>query len=337
MEPDLQGMRAFVAAAEELHFGQAAERLSLTQQALSKRIRRLENALVTPLFTRTTRRVELTAAGRRFLPLARDAVAAYDLAVTAMRENPAEPLRVDVFAERFTPLRILRETAERVPGLNVEPSMRQGLANALPAVWNGELDAAFGRVHPSALGPLRDERRRSSPDGWPDELAYRPVHLVPLDAFAFTGHALADRKTLPIAEIRRWGIAMPHPGGAREWHDYLVRLSEELRVPVRYGEVAIGVRDSAAQLRRETHAVALGERGMDLPRDPGLRQIPLIDPVPLHLWSVVWRRGNRDPRLVRLLQALPRPEAGPGVGTWLPASDRAVLDAWLRARDAPPG
>jgi hypothetical protein len=206
--------------------------------------------------------------------------------------------------------------------------MRQGLANALPALWNGELDAAFGRVHSTALGPLRVEGPQGV-DGWPAELAYRPFHLVPLDAFAFTGHALADRKVLRIADLHEWGIAMPDPGGAHEWRDYLDRMSEDLDVPLRFGEVAVGVRDSAAQLGRETHAVALGERGIDLPPDPRLRQIPLIDPAPLHLWSIVWRRDNRDPRLARLLRALPRPEAGPGVGTWLPAPDRAVLDAWL--------
>lgn len=308
-------MRAFVTAAEELHFGRAAERLFLTQQALSKRIRRLENALATPLFSRTTRRVELTQAGHRFLPLARDALAAYDTAVAAMRESATGPLRVDVFAERFTPLRLLREVAERVPGLKVEPSMRQGLTNALPALRNGELDAAFGRVR----------RTRH----WPEELDHRPVHLVPLDAFAFKGHTLADRPVLRIDELQQSGIAMPDPGGADEWRDYLALMSDELHIPLRFGEVPVGVRDFVAQLRRETHAVALGERGIDLPRDPQLRQIPLIDPTPLHLWSIVWHRGNRDPRLARLLQALPRPDAGPGVGTWLPAPDREILDAWL--------
>ncbi|MBG6090777.1 LysR family transcriptional regulator [Actinomadura viridis] len=315
MEPDLQWMRAFVAAAQELHFGRAAARLFLTQQALSKRIRRLETALATPLFARSTRRVELTAAGRRFLPLAREALAAYDAAVATMRAT-AEPLRVDVYAERFTPLQLLREIVERVPGLRVEPSMRQGLAGALPSVQSRELDAAFGRVHD--LGR-----------GWPAELRHRPVHLVPMDAFVFDTHPLAGRRVLSIADLREAGVAMPDPTGSPEWRGYLTRLSDELGVPVRFNEPAVGVRHITEQIRREDRAVALGERGTDLPSEPRMRQIPLADPTPMHLWSIAWHREDRNPALARLLQELPGPPrpADLGPGTWLPEIDRTALEA----------
>jgi DNA-binding transcriptional LysR family regulator len=313
VEPDLQGMRAFVVVAEELHFGRAAARLFLTQQALSKRIRRLENALAVSLFERTTRRVALTPAGRRFLPLARDAVAAYDTAVAAVRETAA-PLRVEVFAERFTPLRILREAAGRTPGLLVEPTMRQGLATALPAVLSGELDAAFGRVHD--LGRP-----------WPAELDHRPVHIEPLHAFVDQDHPLAGRPVLRPADLREAGIAMPDPGGAEEWRGYLLRLRDELGVPVRFTELAIGVRDYEAQLRRERRAVMLSEARTDLPVDPRRRRIPLIEPTPMHVWSIIWLRGSRDPRLSRLLAALPVPSVpDPGDDrVWIPEVDRAAL------------
>ncbi|MCO6006111.1 LysR family transcriptional regulator [Actinoallomurus purpureus] len=313
MDPDLQGMRAFVVVAEELHFGRAADRLFLTQQGLSKRIRRLENALAVPLFERTTRRVGLTAAGRRFLPLAREAVAAYDTAVAAVRETDAL-LRVEVFAERFTPLRILREAVGRTPGLRVEPTMRQGLPAALPAVLSGELDAAFGRVHD--LGRP-----------WPAELDHRPMHIEPLHAFVDEAHPLAGRSVLRLPDLREAGIAMPDPGGAEEWRGYLLRLRDELGVPVRFTELAIGVRDYGEQMRRETRAVMLSEAGTDLPDDPRMRRIPLIEPVPLHVWSVTWHRRNRDPRLRRLLEALPVPsvpDADDG-RFWLPEFDRSAL------------
>ncbi|WP_460338135.1 LysR family transcriptional regulator [Actinoallomurus acanthiterrae] len=311
MEPDLQGMRAFVVTAEELHFGRAAARLFLTQQALSKRIRRLENALAVPLFERTTRRVALTPAWR-FLPLARDAVAAYDTAVAAVRDTSA-PLRVEVFAERFTPLRILREAVERTPGLRVEPTMRQGLATALPALLGGELDAAFGRVHD--LGRP-----------WPAELDHRPVHIEPLHAFVDEAHPLAGRSVLRLTDLREAGIAMPDPGGSEESRGYLLRLRDELGVPVRFTELAIGVRDYGEQMRRERRAVVLGEAGMDL-HDPRMRQIPIAGPVPMHVWSITWQRRNRDPRLARLLAALPVPSVpDPGDDRlWIPDVDRAAL------------
>ncbi|MDP3275089.1 MAG: LysR family transcriptional regulator [Deltaproteobacteria bacterium] len=69
--PDIESLRCFVAAAQTLNFRAASRAVHLTPAALGQRIKQLEDQLDTPLFTRTTRSVALTAAGLALLPVAK--------------------------------------------------------------------------------------------------------------------------------------------------------------------------------------------------------------------------------------------------------------------------
>ncbi|WP_423464945.1 LysR family transcriptional regulator [Promicromonospora sp. MS192] len=92
---EVRELRYFVAVAEELHFGRAAERLRIAQPALSKAVRRVEERLGVQLFARTSRSVALTAAGEALLDHGRPALNAVAAAARAARQaEESSPLRL---------------------------------------------------------------------------------------------------------------------------------------------------------------------------------------------------------------------------------------------------
>ena len=86
MNIDVDGLQAFLLIAEFGTFHQAADKLSLTQPALSRRLQKLEENLGLRLFDRTTRRVSLTAIGKNFLPQARRLVRELELTLGGLKE-----------------------------------------------------------------------------------------------------------------------------------------------------------------------------------------------------------------------------------------------------------
>jgi DNA-binding transcriptional LysR family regulator len=102
-------VRAFVYLAEDLHFGQAARRLYVSQSALSQQIQRLERELCTQLFHRAHRKVWLTAAGREFL---RSAQVALELAERAATRARAVGGRAGDLAVSYVPGFGLSDAAE---------------------------------------------------------------------------------------------------------------------------------------------------------------------------------------------------------------------------------
>ncbi|MFD8493255.1 LysR family transcriptional regulator [Amycolatopsis sp. NPDC059657] len=312
MDLDLAQVRAFLVTADQRHFSRAAEALFLTQQALSKRIRKLEDALGVPLFLRTNRTVELTEDGERFLPHARELIRVADAAVAAMGSEE-QPVRLDIIDNRLSPMFMLRRFAEQEPGLRVERSTRQGLANSLDPLIRGEIDLAFGRVHD--LGrPL------------PDELEHRLVRLEPLVALLAPEHPLAGNDVLKLTDLREDGIWLPGLAGPVEWLSYLRHLCDAFGVPIDDSGVSFDLRHTLEQTRYGKQRVTLAGADMELAPDLNLRVLP-FEPSPLFPWSLVWRKEKPHPALRRLLAIAGRTSRAEGwcdhdpARSWLPTGD----------------
>ena len=237
---ELRQLEAFVAVATELHFGRAAERLSIGQPTLSDMVQRLEREFGTALLTRTTRRVALTPAGEELLARAKvllDEAAATKAAVRRIAAGESGAVRVAItppVAATLAPH--LRAAARSVLPDVVVTVQRMWLPDLTRSLADGSIDVALtcGRM-PEATGVvnavfcsesllvgLRPDHPLAGSDGVAlSDLGEHPLGLP--GQSLFPNWALAQRQALDEAGLVASG------GGARRDRPVVVGLDQSAR------------------------------------------------------------------------------------------------------------
>jgi DNA-binding transcriptional LysR family regulator len=275
----LRDLRYFVAVAEELSFTRAAERLHLSQPALSKQIRGLETTLRAQLFARDRRQVSLTAAGRALLDVARPLLERWDEGTAAVAEAAA------------TETRVLRVGTLTSIGRDLYPSVVDHFAKREPG-WRLEL-RSFSWADPTAglRGHVTDAAFVWLPVGG-DDIAVRVLTAEPRYAALSARHPLAGRQEIKFADIAGEPfVALPRSAGPlREF--WLAADQRAGRPAVVAAEVTSA--DEKFEIVSTGAAVALISEGNAVVYDrPGIVCVPVSDLGPAQL-AVGWRRN--DPR-----------------------------------------
>lgn len=154
---ELRRLRYFVAVAEEMQFGRAADRLGMAQQPLSVQIKLLEKELGCKLFEREANRIRLTAAGEVLLREARALVAQTATAVELTQRAARGEVGILRLSHCSAALRhvvpvAIRSLKDSYPDIGVA-LQEMGWAAQIAALQNGEIDVGF------MYRPLVDERR----------------------------------------------------------------------------------------------------------------------------------------------------------------------------------
>jgi DNA-binding transcriptional LysR family regulator len=281
---DLHQLRCFVAAAEELHFGRAAQRLGMLPSALGRHIRLLEEDLGTRLMARTTRNVALTREGAILLDEARALLAQADDLATRFRaqgRSQAATLRVgavDSAAAGLVPL-LLHDFRQRRPDVVVQ-LLEDKTIRLLPRLLSGRLDLAFARP------PESPDRRLEV------LFLFHETVVVAVPA----GHRLADHHRLSIDDLADEPLIVPERRSRPHSHDLTVKLFAEAGLHARIAQVA-EEKQTIINLVAAGLGVAIVPRWTSRMATRGVRYVPLegsagsMNKLPL---AAAWIRGSRD-------------------------------------------
>ena len=269
---DLRKLRYFVAVAEELNFGRAAQRLHIAQPVLSRQIRSFEDELGVRLFARDSRGTELTQAGTQLL----------EDATFLLNESTAMQQRLLRLAAPITTVRVgvmpgLLATAAAKAFEAADPSRRAaiihvGWVDQVAIVHRGEADVVYAREpidhHGLGTATLLDE---------------------PRDVALHRSDPLACRSSIRLAELASRRM-LQDPATVPEW--YAIATPEQRRA---------SARKTARTVEEKLELVAGAKGFVILPRStsafyrrPDVRVIPLEDVGPSRV-TLIWDAAKSNP------------------------------------------
>ncbi|MFV0244426.1 MAG: LysR family transcriptional regulator [Qingshengfaniella sp.] len=294
---DIIQLKAFLAVADTLHFGQAAQSLHMLPSSLGRHIRMLEEQLDRRLFERTTRNVALTEAGGEILEEARALVAHFDQfeeRLRGLRRAESQVLRIGAIDSAATGLipQLLHLLRVEAPEFDVE-LVENKTFNLLPKLLSGGLDLAFCR-----LPEVRDPH-----------LHIRTLFYETMVVALPCAHPLAGCDRLVVQDLADQPMIVPDRRSRRYSHDLTIKLFSDA-----------GLHPHVAQYAAEKHTIiglvstgtglAILPRWMTRIAVPGVRFIPL-EPTKNAEWpqsviAVAWPRATRDPRRDKVMAVLQR-------------------------------
>lgn len=291
---DLHQLRCFIAAAEELHFGHAAQRLEMLPAALGRHIRLLEDDLGTRLLTRTTRNVTLTSDGEMLLEEARGLIERADKIAARFRErgrHQTQTLRVgaiDSAAAGLLPL-LLHDFRDQHPEIGVHLCEEKTI-KLLPKLLSGRLDLAFIRPRPNM-----DAR-----------LVHRHLFHETAVVAVPKAHRLSRRESVSIRDLANESLIVPERRSRPHSHDLTIKLFAEAGQHANIVQIA-DEKQTILNLVAANMGVAIVPHWASRMATKGVRYLPLripdgkMDKLPL---AVAWVGKARDPLRDAMLSTL---------------------------------
>jgi DNA-binding transcriptional LysR family regulator len=288
MDVHLRDLRYFAAVADELSFTRAAQRLHLSQPALSKQIAGLETALRAQLLRRDRRRVELTAAGAALNEAAGRLLAEWDEAAAVVADVAAAETKV-LRAGTLTSIgrsllpAALEHYAKRQPGWRVE-LRSSGWGDPTAGLADQDTDVSFVWL------PAGD-----------DGIAWEVLATERLFVALSSGHPLAGRTQLGFAEIADEQFAAL-PASAGPARDFWLGIGYRAGVPPRIAAEVTSSDEVFELVSTGTAVTLLAEGNAAVYARPGIVCIPVIGLEPARL-AIAWRRADRRPYVTDFVQA----------------------------------
>ncbi|MCM2476467.1 LysR family transcriptional regulator [Rhizobium sp. CG5] len=292
---ELEQLRCFVAVAEELHFGRAAQKMGLLPASLGRHVRLLEESLGTRLMSRTTRSVSLTEDGAALLEEVRPLLHRLQTLAEEFRSRKTQQATVlrigaiDSAAAGLIPA-LLHDFRERCPGI-VTQLVEDKSIRLIPKLIAGRLDVVFIRPR----------------DGLSRNLAVRILtHETPVIALPVT-HPLAACDRVSVDELGDEPLIVPDRRSRPHSYDLTMKLFEDAGLHPRIAQIAdekqtiinlVAAGIGSAIVPRWTSKLAVsGVTFVSLVNadNTPLRKLPL---------AVAWIKAVRDPGRDQLLELL---------------------------------